>query len=51
MEIPAQNQRAEVFNSSQKNRQQAGEKAETKLYEKIGKLTTELDFLKKVLND
>jgi transposase len=42
---------SEVFNSSQKSRQQEGEKAETKLYEKIGKLTTELDFLKKVLND
>ena len=42
---------AEIFNSSQKSKQQEAERTETKLYEKIGKLTTELDFLKKVLND
>jgi transposase len=42
---------AEIFSQTKKSAQSEREKVETKLYEKIGKLTTELDFLKKVLNN
>jgi transposase len=39
----------EIFNSKQKNRKEEQEVETAKLYQRIGQLTTEVEFLKKIV--